>query len=316
MQIPALALCSEGVRKAETLNNQNRVNYLGIEGSHMSYRPQRNTRHGTGRGTAKTHHEKSKLKAHKHLSADKYTTEEEQSPTVEKIVEKTLSRLQSLGNQTFAFSPFSQYFNDWVVSLKSVLLEFEANPAINIDEWFTNERSRIISSVELKLADRRREETVLGEVVRKIAEKNQLQAQKDTEYANATGRLASRRNSENKRLTRVVNELEKELDQTKQIKASVFSPFSRKAKAKKMAEVNSELDSAKKELELVDQNFQVDQKKLADEYEKENQAIIEEKQNLGKQSEDLDIDSSVDDRRGACETLTTAVKALIQKTSP
>lgn len=281
----------------------------------MSYRPQRNPRHGTGRGTAKIHHEKLKLKGQKHRSANRYVMEEYQNPTVEKVVEKTLSRLQSLGNQTFAFSPFSQYFDDWVVSLKSVLSEFESNPAINVDEWFTHERSRIISSVEHKFADRLREETVLGEAVRKLAEKNQLQAQRDTEYAAATGKLASRRNSENQRLARVVNELEKELGQTKQIKASIFSPFSRKTKAKKMAEVTSKLDSAKKELELVDQNFQADQKKLADEYDKEKQAIKEEKQNLGKQSEGLDTDSSVNDRRDTCETLIVAVKALIQRTS-
>src|SRR4030042_6448393 len=101
----------------------------------MSYRSQRNTRHGTGRGTTKTHHEKSKLKGHKNRSADRYVMEEDESPTVEKVVEKTLSRLQSLGNQTFAFSPFSQSFDDWVVSLKGVLSEFESHPAISVDEW-------------------------------------------------------------------------------------------------------------------------------------------------------------------------------------
>jgi hypothetical protein len=281
----------------------------------MSYRPQRNIRHGIGRGTPKAQHEKSKSKGRKHRFADRYIVEDNQSPTVEKVVEKTLRRLQSLGSQTFAFSPFSQYFDDWAVSLKNVLSEFESNPVINVDESFTRERSRIISSVEIKLDERRREEAILGEVIRKLAEKNQHQTQIDMEYASATGRLASIKMSENQRLTRVANELEKELEQTNQIKASILSPFSRKAKAKKMAEIASRLDSAKEELELLEKNFRIDQKKLTDEYEKEKKAIIAEKQSLEKQSEDFEIDSSTNDRQVACETLILSVKALIQRTA-
>jgi len=279
----------------------------------MSYRPQRNARHGTGRATSKTHHEKSKTKEHQHRSAERYVIEEDQRPTAEKIVEKTLNRLQSLGNQIFAFSPFSQYFSDWIISLESVISEFESNPAVKLDDWFLNERSRIISIIEQEFSNRRREETVLGEAVRKLAEKNQLQTQRDMEYATASGNLASRRNSENQRLTRVVSELEQEFDQTKQIKANIFSLASRRAKAKKMTDVVSRLESARKELELVDRNFHESQRKLRDEHENEKQVMIEEKQNLEKQIEGLDIDSSKNDRRIACENLAVAVKALIQR---
>jgi len=279
----------------------------------MSYRPQRSARHGTGRSTSKTHHEKSKTKGRQHRSAERYVIEENQSPTAEKIVEKTLNRLQSLGSQIFAFSPFSQYFSDWIVSLESVISEFESNPAVKLDEWFMNERSQMISTVEQEFSNRRREETVLGEAVRKLAEKNQLQTQRDMEYTTATGNLASRRNSENQRLTRVVSELEQEFEQTKQIKASILSLASRRAKAKKMKDVVSRLDYARKELELVDKNFHENRRKLEDEYENEKKVMIEEKQNLEKQIEGLDIDSSKDDRRIACENLATAIKALIQR---
>jgi len=279
----------------------------------MSYRPQRNARHGTGRATSKTHHEKSKTKEHQHRSAERYVIEEDQRPTAEKIVEKTLNRLQSLGNQIFAFSPFSQYFSDWIISLESVISEFESNTAVKLDDWFMNERSRIISTIEQEFANRRREENVLGEAVRKLAEKNQLQTQRDMEYATATGNLASRRNSENQRLTRVVSELEQEFDQTKRIKASILSLASRRAKAKKMEDVVSRLDSARNELELVDKNFHENRRKLEEEYENEKQVMIEEKQNLEKQIEGLDIDSSKDDRRIACENLAADIKALIQR---
>ena len=82
-----------------------------------------------------------------------------------------------------------------------------------------------------------------------------------------------------------------------------------------MTDVISRLDSARKELELVDKNFRENQKKLTDEYEKEKQVIIQAKQNLEKQIEGLDIDRSADDRRSACENLVAAVKAFLQRTT-
>jgi hypothetical protein len=123
----------------------------------MSYRPQTRSRRNTGRGRRKLHHEKAKRKGQKH-SSGKYVMEESETPSSEEVVEKTLSRLQSLGEQVFAFSPFSQYFDDWLLSLKTVLSEFESNPAITLDEEFVNARSQVIADIELKLAERRREQ--------------------------------------------------------------------------------------------------------------------------------------------------------------
>jgi len=65
-------------------------------------------------------------------------------------VEKTLGRLRSLGNQTLAFSPFSEYFDDWLVNLKDVLIDFESSHSISVDEQFVKERSQILANVEKK----------------------------------------------------------------------------------------------------------------------------------------------------------------------
>jgi len=278
----------------------------------MSYRPQKSSHRNTRRGRRKLHHEKAKRKGQKHRSGGKYLLEESEAPTSEEAVEKTLGRLNSLGGQIFAFSPFSKYFDDWLLSLKSVLSEFESNPAVNVDEEFVKKRSKIIANVERKLSERRREEAVLEKATRRLVKQNNLLVQSDTEYAFATQKLASKRNREIKRLTRKVHDFEEELDETSQMKTGI-NPFAKRAKSNKMAELTLKLDAAKSEVESVVKAFEVEQEKLHDEYEKKKQTIIEQVQNLEKKVEGLDTDGSVEDRRVACEELVNAVNALLQR---
>jgi archaellum component FlaC len=277
----------------------------------MSYRPQTSSHRKAGRGRGKTHHKKAKGKGSKHRSGGRYLIEETEAPTFEAEVEKTLGRLNSLGGQIFAFSPFSQYFDDWLLSLKSVLSEFESNPAVNVDEEFAKGRSQVIADVELKLAERRREEAVFVEATRRLADQNHLLVKIDREYATATRKLASKRNDEIKALTRRVHDFEAELDDTSQMKTGI-NPFARRAKSQKKAEITRKLDDTKSELESVVKAFEVEQEKLHDEYEKRKQEAIEQVRNLEKEVEGLDTDGSLEDRRVACEALVNTVKALLQ----
>jgi hypothetical protein len=279
----------------------------------MSYGSQRGSRRSTGRGRGKEHHEKAKRKEQKHRAGGKYLLEESGAPTFKEEVEKILLRLQSLGGQTFAFSPFSKYYDDWLLSLKSVLSEFESNPAVNIDDEFVWLRSQLIADVESKLAERKRGEAELEKVTRKLSEQNHLLVQVDTEYAHDTHNLASRRDSEIKRLTRRVHDYEEELEHANRVKASVLSPFARRAKSQKISEVTRKLYAAKSELESIVKTFEVEQEKLHDEYEKNKQVVIKQVRSLEKEIESLDTDSSVEDRRVACEALVNAVKALLQR---
>jgi hypothetical protein len=278
----------------------------------MSYRPQSRSRRNTGRGRRKLHHEKSKGKGQKHRSRGKYQLEESEAPTFEDVVAKTLVRLRSLGDQIFAFSPFSQYFDDWLLSLKSVLSEFESDAAANVDEEFVKERSQAIADIELKLDERRREEAVLVEATRRLADQNHLLVKIDREYATATRKLASKRNGEIKRLTRRVRDFEEELDETNQMKTGI-NPFAKRAKSNRMADVTRKLDAAKSEVESVVKTFEVDQEKLHDGYEERKQAVIEQVRKLEKEIEGLETDRSVEDRRLACEALVNAVEALLKR---
>jgi hypothetical protein len=278
----------------------------------MSYRPQISSRRNTGRGRRKLHHEKAKRKGQKHHSGGKYLLEESEAPTFEEVMEKTLVRLRSLGGQIFAFSPFSQYFDDWLLGLKSVLSEFESDPTVSVDEEFVKERSQIITDVELKLAERRREEAVLEKATRRLADQNHLLVQIDREYATATRKLASERNREIKRLTRRVQDFEEELDETSRVKTGI-NPFAKRAKSNRIAEVTQRLDVAKSDAESVVKAFEVEQEKLHDEYEKRKQEVINQVRSLEKEIEGLDTDVSAEDRQAACEALVNAVKALLQR---
>ena len=242
--------------------------------------------------------------------------EESEAPAFDEVVEKTLGRLQSLGGQTFAFSPFSQYYDDWLLSLKSVLSEFESNPVVNVDGEFVKERSQVIADVELKLAARRQEETILEEAARRLADQNTLLVQTDTEYTYENQKLASQRNSEIKSLTREVHELEEELEEVSRMKASIFSPFARRDRSQKMAEVTRKLDAAKSELESAVKAFEREQEKLHEEYEEKKQAVTAQMRSLEKKIEGAETDDSVEDRQFACEELVNAVKALLKRMTP
>jgi hypothetical protein len=278
----------------------------------MSYRPQRSSRRSTGRGRGKTHHKKAKVRGQKHRSRGKYLLEETKALTFKEEAKKTLSRLHSLGDQVFAFSPFSQYFDDWLLSLKSVLSEFESNPAVNVDEQFVKDHSKVIAKVELRLAERRREEVVFVEATRRLADQNHLLVKIDRDYAAAARELASKRNGEIKPLTRRVHDLEEELDETSHMKTGI-NPFTRRAKSQKTAEVNQKMDATKRELESIVKAFEVEEEKLHDEYEKRKQKSIEHVRSLEKKVEGLDTDFSVDDRQVACQALVTAVAELLQR---
>ena len=113
----------------------------------MSFRSQTGSRRGAGKQFSKSTHEK-KAKEKKQRSGAKYLQEEAPEVSAKDVAEKTLNSLGKLGNQVFALSPFSQYFDDWLVNLRQVASEFESNPAITADDQFGKERAQIFLDVE------------------------------------------------------------------------------------------------------------------------------------------------------------------------
>jgi chromosome segregation ATPase len=278
----------------------------------MSFRPQTGSRRNAARQYSKSAHEK-KAKE-KRRSGGKYLLEETPEFSAKEVGEKTLGGLSKLGNQVFALSPFSQYFDDWLVNLRQIISEFESNSAINVDEQFVKERSQIFLDVEGALAEKRLQESNLTGDAKTLADNNHLLVETDKEYAEKTRELSSKRNAEVQRLTHKIRELEDDVASQQEIKISIFKPIARKKAAEKLAQTQQNLESTKNELEVALQSFTAEQEKLHDSYEKKKQEITEKVESLHKELERLETDTSIDVRQAAFNALANAVNALLQRT--
>jgi hypothetical protein len=278
----------------------------------MSFRSQTGSRKSAGRQYSKSSHEK-KAKEKKQRSGGKYLQEETPQVSAQQIADKTLGSLSRLGNQIFALSPFSQYFDDWLVNLRQVTSEFESNPTINIDDQFVKERSQIFLDVEGALAEKRLQESNLTGEAKALADNNHLLVETDKEYAQKTRELSIKRNADVQRTTHKVRELEDDIASQQEIKISIFKPIARRKAAEKLAQTTQNLKEAKNELEVTLQNFTAEQEKLHDSYEKKKQELIEKSESLHKELEKLETDTSTDARQTACNALAEAIKTLLQR---
>ncbi len=277
----------------------------------MGFRSQTGSRR-SGQKFQKAPHEKSKRKTQKSKVRGRFA---EEAPVLspQEILEKTADRLGKLGAQTFALSPFSQYFDDWLVNLRHIIAEFESNPAVNADEEFARERAQIFSNVEGELTKRRLQETELNASAKALADDIHLLVETDAAYASQNREIAAKRNVEIERLTKIVQELESEFDLAQKTKTNFLNPFAKNTKAQKVAAANQKLTGAKSELEIAVQNFAVEQEKLHDEYQKKKQEITEKVRTLEKQITDIETDTSATVRKTASEALIKAGETMLQR---
>jgi hypothetical protein len=281
----------------------------------MGYRPQIRSPRNAGRGHERTLRKKAKARRQKHRLSQRNLLKKNHLSASEEVVEKTLVRLHSLGNQIFGLFPFNEYFDDWLVNLRHVLFDFEANSVISADDQFITERSQILSNVERELEQRRQQEVAHGWIMKSLSDNRSLLERVDEEYATGKREIEERKNSEIKRISRNVQGLKEELDRIAQMKTGIFRSMSKKTKIQKEAEATQRLNSARSQLQLAVQNLTAEQEKLKDEYEKRKQPIIEQIQNFQKEIDNLEIDCSLEARQAACEALVNAINALLQRKS-
>jgi len=280
----------------------------------MSHRPQTG-RQNVGRQFSKSAHEKKVKEKKQRQVAAKYLQEESAEVSGKEFTERALTGINRLGNQIFALSPFSQYFDDWLVNLRQVVSEFETRPAITVDSQFEKERDQILADVEAALADNRLAESTLTEEAKALEENNHKIADADREYAEKTREISNKRNTELQRLSRIVLQLEDDLAAQQQVKLGFFKFKEKKQATEKLAQTNQNLKTAKTELEVTTQNFKVEQEKLHDNYEQRKQELNEISDRLHKQLEKLETDTSTQARQTACNSLIQAINALIQRTT-
>jgi hypothetical protein len=239
----------------------------------------------------------------------------EETPVLsaKELLERTAERLSRLGGQIFAVSPYSQYYDDWLVNLRQVVAEFESNSVVNADEVFTNERAQIFSDVSGELAKRKIQEDELNAAINTLTETNHLIVETDTAYATQNREIAAKRNNEIERLTKAVHDLEGQLDHAQKMKTSFFKPSAKKNREKDIDAVSQKLIAAKSKLETAVQNFAVEQEKLHDQYEKKKQEAMERVRILEKEITDAEIDTSLAVRQATCDALHRAAKALLER---
>jgi chromosome segregation ATPase len=228
-------------------------------------------------------------------------------------VEKTLFRLRSLGNQTFGLFPFNEYFDDWLLNLRSVLSDFESSSAISADEQFVKECSQILSNVGGKLDGRRSDEAAHDRAVKSLLDDRSLLERIREEYITRNREIEVREKSETKRLSRNIQDLKEELDRLAQMKTSIFRSFSKRARERKETEITKELNFAQGELQSALRNFTAEQDELRGEYEKRKRSVAEHIENLQKEIENLEVDGSLEVRLAACEALVNAINALLKR---
>ncbi len=277
----------------------------------MSNRSQTGSRRNAGRQLSKSAHEK-KTKEKKQRSGGKYL-EEATEVSAKEVVEKTLIGLSRFGNQIFALSPFSQYFDDWLTNLRQMISEFESTPMIKVDEQFVKERTQIFLDVEGALAEKRLQETNLTGEAKELFDNNHLLVETDKEYSEKTRELSFKRNAEVQSLSTKIRELEDDVASQEEIKIRFYKMRAKKKAAETLAQTRKELKSAKNELEVALQTFTADQEKMHDYYEKKKQEITDRVDALHKELERLETDTSTEARQAACSALANSVNALLQR---
>jgi DNA repair exonuclease SbcCD ATPase subunit len=291
------------------------VHCLNISLEHwfvMSFKPQTGSRRSAAKQFSRSAHDK-KAKEKKQRSGGKYI-EEKAEISAKEVIEKTTSTLSRLGNQIFALSPFSQYFDDWLISLKQVVSEFESNPTIQVDDQFMKERSQIFLDLEGALAEKRLQENNLSDEAKELADTNHLIVETDKEYAEKTRERSFKRNADVQRLSTKIRELEENLATQQEIKISFYKLNARRKAAQQLAKTQQELNSSKNELQVTLENFTAEQEKMHDNYEKRKQELNEKSDSLHRELEKLETDTSTESRQEATNALANAINALIQRT--
>lgn len=277
----------------------------------MSFRPQ-SGHNGTGKLSKAAHDKKTKEKKQRQ-TAKKSLKEETPQVTPKEAADKAVAAVTRLGSQVFALSPFSQYFDDWLVNVRQTVSEFETNPAIKVDEQFQTERAQIFQDVIAALTENRLAEATLSNEAKLLEDVNHKIADADKEYAEKTREMNNKRNAEIQKLSNNIKMLEDDLAAQQQVKLGFF-----KFKEKRLAQENferttKELTAAKNELEVKLETFKTEQDKLHDNYMLQKQQLSAESDRLHKELEKLETDTSTEPRQKACNALAQTINNQITR---
>jgi hypothetical protein len=279
----------------------------------MGYQPHVKSPRRSSHGYGKPLRERGKDKKRTQNRCGNLSQEVKSVATEKEVSEGTLKRLHTLGNQKFGSSPFSHHFDRWLIDIAIVLSEFEAHPNMNVDEQFLRERTQTLSIIKQQLDDRRQNEALLEEEIRKLSDSRRNLEQIDTEYVSLMRSIKTRKNREVKNLSKIITNLENEQKKVIQMKTGFFRGISRKDREQKEIEIAQELDSKQREFELAVLDFNAKQKKLRDEYERRREPAVDQIKKFKKLFQELETDGSLEERWFACEAFVDSVITFLQR---
>ena len=170
------------------------------------------------------------------------------TPNLDDVVAETLEYLEMLGNEVFDQSPVSVYFDDWLVNLRQVMLAFESNEAVKVDDLFTDECEQIYNNIEEELGNRLLKEAEIEASAKSVTEKKYILREMDDEYNAQTQNLQVRGKSALDFMIKSVQRLEEEIAKTEQIKTNNF--IKKIALKQKRYTLGEKLKSAKHRLSV------------------------------------------------------------------
>ncbi len=285
----------------------------------MAFRPRGRTPRDFSRRIEKA---RRKIKSEKRGASGSYQLIEKHVATAGDVVERTLNSLRHLGSQRFAVAPYYEHFDRWLMSLRSVVSEFQSSTAVDVDEQFAKESAQLLSNIELALKEKQLMEASYEESIRRINQ-NQLEArtalaQVEREYVTKANEIGGKKERVVKPAVTNIGKLREELNRVVRMRAGFLRGISKKAKAQREAEASQRLDSAKSELAKIEASLATDQQRLQGQYKKGKREILERIANHQREIENLEAASQIDDaldaRCGACDALINAVNALLRRT--
>jgi hypothetical protein len=250
-------------------------------------------------------------KQNRHTS--KQSIEEKNVLSQQQVFEATLKRLHTLGNQKFGSSPFSEHFDRWLRTVETVLDEFETLLDIRVDEQFVEERRHILETVKLQLEKHRQQEIVFEVQISSLSETKKRLQQANKEYLIKTLILREQKKATLKQLSRELEVLKGEQNQTLKLKTGFFRGISKKEREQSEAWAVQRYIDKQQECEVKTVEFKEKQKQLKEEFEGKREPLLEEVKSLQRCTKEMEEDVSLEERWFACEALKDTLNNFFQR---
>ncbi|MDR2700176.1 MAG: hypothetical protein LBC12_05140 [Nitrososphaerota archaeon] len=228
-------------------------------------------------------------------------------------VKKALVNIEQFGNQTFARAPFSQYYDNWLNDLRQVVTDFETGLNVKVDRSFTKKCEQAFLNIQTALTEQHVKESALSKVKKDLQKVNQDLEKIDADYTSKKHELHNKQNTGTQKLIPQMKTLESDMAIQEKVKFGFFQFSAKKEAAKKLEQTKQDLKAVQTQIEVVVQNFAVEQSKLHDEYIAKKQDLSAKSDTLSKEVEHLEVDTSIKARKEICTSLINAINELVKR---